>query len=134
MKIQDVEFECGCDPLEVTSLHRPDTSWRFVDRRGHEHRWHVNGKPAESYDPQRSYDVPTLMWVKDGETIDEDGEVKEFGHTECCQCCASVTPGYTADTNRCFVPGLRWCRINGESVTPEEFERRLTAAREASGA
>jgi len=51
------------------------------------------------------------------------------GHLECRQCGEHIAPGYTADSNRVYIPGLKWCRINGQSVTPEEFERRWIEAR-----
>jgi hypothetical protein len=121
-------FEAGQDPIDVTSMHRPDTGWVMVDAHGHEHRWHVDGRPAVSYSPSATYDVPTLVYVKDGEETDEDGETYEVGHLECRACGEHVRPGYTADTIRQYIPGLRWYRINGQSVSPEEFERRLTAA------
>ena len=33
-------FEMRCDIIDVTSMSRVDTSWRFVDPAGHEHRWY----------------------------------------------------------------------------------------------
>jgi hypothetical protein len=121
-------FETGVEQLDATSAHRADTAWVYRDAHGHEHRWHVDGKPADAYDPRARYDVPTLVWVKDGERIDEDGEPYEVGHLECRECCASVSPGYTADAYTVYVPGLRWFQINGEPVTGEEFARRWAAA------
>lgn len=43
-------FECGCESVDATSDHRPDTDWRHVDSQGHEHRWHdsSSGQPAQS--------------------------------------------------------------------------------------
>lgn len=126
--MQDV-FDCGTDVVEVTRLHRPDTDWRFVDASGHEHRWYSNGVPAKYYSASDKYDTPTLIWVKDGEEYwDGDDEPHDVGHLECRQCGERVTPGYTADTSRQYVPGLRWFRINGENVSPEEFQRRYEAA------
>lgn len=120
MKTTDV-LECGCEPMEVTSMHRPDTGWKIVDAQGHEHRWHVNGTVATRYDPCLQYETPSLVWVKDGEAIDEDGEPYDVGHSECLQCGEHIAPGYTADVYRCFVPGLRWYKIAGRLVSESEF-------------
>ena len=123
-------FEYGCDMIDVTSLHRPDISWAITDANGHVHRWHTKGQPATDYSPSETYDTPTLVWVKDGEEYwDGDDEPHDVGHLECKACGAHVEPGYTADAFVQHVPGLRWCRINGEPVTPEEFQSRWEAER-----
>jgi len=123
----DDVFEAGADMIEVTSQHRPDTNWRVVDAQGHEHRWYVDGKPAVSYNPSAKHETPTLVDVHDGWGYWEDGERYAIHHYECRQCGEHIEPRYTADTNRQYIPGLRWCRINGESVSKEEFERRWSA-------
>lgn len=123
-------FETGCDLIDVTSIHRPDTSWYFSDEHGHEHRWHVDGKPAVSYNPSARYDTPTLVWVKDGEDYwEDDDEPHDVGHLECRQCGEHANPGYTADGTEQHIPGPRWYRINGASVSPEEFQQRYEASR-----
>jgi len=130
MKINDTEFATGCDLIEVTSLHRPDTAWRFVDAKGHEHRWYVNGQPAATYRPEARFETPTLIWVKDGEEYwEDDDEPHDVGHLECRECSAHVKPGYKPDDCTQHIPGLRWFRINGESVSKEEFERRVEEER-----
>jgi hypothetical protein len=121
-------FEAGCEPIDVTSLHRPDTSWTFTDKRGHVHRWYTDGQPADDYRPTVSYDTPTLIWIKDGEEWWEDSdEPHDVGHTECRQCGERIEPGYTADTCRQFIAGLRWFTINDQPVSAEEFRRRYEA-------
>jgi len=95
------------DLIEVTSSHRPDPAWVFIDAHGHEHRWHVDGKPAMSYNPSAKYGTPSLVWVKDGESYwPDDDEPHEVGHLECRQCGEHIEPGYTADTIRQYVRGL----------------------------
>ena len=127
-------FSAGCDMMEVTSIHRPDTSWRVIDAQGHEHRWYIGGLlgvPALSYSPSTRYDTPTLIWVKDGEEYWEDDDVPhDVGHLECRQCGEHVNPGYRADDTHQYIPGLRWYRINGTHVSQEEFERRLAEAQQ----
>lgn len=123
-------LETGCDLLDVTSLHRPDTAWRFVDAHGHDHRWYVDGGgpggehiSASGYSPQLRYITPTLIWVKDGEEYwEDDAEPDAVGHLECAQCGERIAPAYCADTTRQFIAGLRWFRINGRLVSREEFE------------
>lgn len=123
-------FEMHCDMVDVTSLHRPETTWRFTDAHGHEHRWYVGDKPATSYSPSERYETPTLVWVKDGEDYWEgDDEPHDVGHLECRQCGEHVQPLYGADQTVQMIPGLRDYRINGERVSEEEFTRRWQASR-----
>lgn len=126
-------FEMEQEVIDVTSSHRPDTSWRFVDAAGHEHRWFADDQPAESYRSGAKYDVPTLVWVKDGVRYDEDGEPYDVGHNECLQCGEHVDPRYTADTTRRKMAGLASYWINGTEVPQEDFERRFEAARKHQG-
>lgn len=118
-------FESGCDLIEVTSQHRPDLTWRHVDADGHEHRWHRDGVPAVDYRPEDQYDVPTVRWVHDGYRYDEDGEECEVGHLACRECDETIKPRYRADDTKQYIPGLCWCRINGQSVSRDEFRERL---------
>jgi hypothetical protein len=111
------------DLIDVTSNHRPDTSWRFTDAKGHEHRWYVGWTPAESYSPMVHYEVPTVVWVSDGTRYDEDGEPYEVGHVECRECGEHVKPGHTADAYEQKVAGLLRCYVDDRPVTREEFER-----------
>lgn len=135
MKAGDDVFESGCELMDVTSLSRPDPRWVHVDTHGHEHRW-VNraGVPATSYSPSESYDVPTLVRISDGvESFDDgDGYIDEIHvwHDECRLCGDRVDRGTTADTTTQYIPGMRWCRINGQGVTKQEFEARLKAITE----
>lgn len=118
-------FETGVDMIDATSNHRPDTDWRVADASGHTHQWHVDGQPASGYSPLQRYDVPSLRWVRTGTGYFEDGEPYAIGHHECAICGEPIEPRYTADTYTQYVPGLRWFRINGQSVTREDFEQAL---------
>jgi hypothetical protein len=130
MKIGADEFSTGCELIDVTSMHRPDTGWRVVDAQGHEHHWYVNGHPATRYRPENKHETPTLTDVHDGWGYYPDGERYAIHHFECSQCGEHIQPGYTADTHTQYIPGLRWCEINGEPVTLEEFERRWHEAQD----
>lgn len=125
----DDVFEQDLGIVDVTSNHRPDTAWRFTDAAGHEHRWFADGQPAESYRADARHEVPSLVWVKDGEDFyPGDDEPHDIGHHECRHCGEHVEPSYTADTNRVFIKGLTTCRINGKQVSKEEFDRRWKEA------
>lgn len=129
IRIGGLIFEMHTELMDVTSLRRPDTSWRVIDANGHEHRWYVNGQPAASYDPEKSYETPTLVWVKDGEEQwDDDDEPHDIGHLECRECGEHISPRYTADTTTQHIPGIVSCRINGERVSPEEYKARYEQA------
>ena len=117
-------FEVETEPVDVTSLSRPDVGWTFIDAHGHQHQWCVDGLPAMSYQPSKRYDVPTAIWVVDYVAYFPDGEPYNVGHHECRICGDRVEPRLTADTHRQFIPGLRTYRINGETVSEEEFLRR----------
>lgn len=129
LKIASEIFESGCELLDVTSISRPDPSWSYSDQQGHEHRWYVGDRPAENYNPVNKYEVPTLEWVHDEWRYDEDGERYEIGHLACKRCHETVKPRKIPDQTTQYVPGLRWFTINGEPVSPEEFERRMKLAR-----
>lgn len=89
--------------IEVTSLNRPDTSWRFTDSLGHEHRWYEGDKPADAYSPSRQYSLPTLKLVQDSPGGDEYPAVS---HYECAQCGERVRPRRCADEFRQFIRGI----------------------------
>jgi len=122
-------FEVQCDMIDVTSMSRPDTDWRYTCRGGGLHAWYRDQAPASSYRPEARYHTPTLRWVHDGWGYYEDGERYEIGHHECAQCGEHITPRRTADTSQQFVPGLRHYFADGVPVSKEEFERIHNAAR-----
>lgn len=139
------EFVIERDTIDVTSLHRPDPTWVYTDKAGHEHRWFVQKpttperamleyEPATSYSPMTKYETPTLEWVSDGIHYFYDGdEGHEIGHLECRHCREHVRPGYCADEHKVYIPGIAHCYINGESVSKEEFERRFEEAKKKHG-
>ncbi len=139
MKTGDV-FEYGCDKIDVTSNNRPDECWRHTDTHGHVHQWYVEGGgpdgthiSATIYNPSLRYITPTLVFIVDDVGYWEDGTTYGIGHYECADCHDPVpNPGTCADADIVYMPGLRWFRINGQSVAPEEFQRRYTDAIEDS--
>lgn len=123
------QFEMQCDPIEVTSLHRPDTAWVFTDAHGHEHRWFVGDKPATSYRPSERYETPSLVWVKDGEEYwEDDDEPHPVGHLECRQCGEHIAPRYRPDDCVQYIPGLKHFYVDGRPVTEDEFKALLKEA------
>lgn len=118
-------FEVSRDIIDVTMFSRPDTAWTHTDASGHVHRWHVGRKVATSYDPRLHYHVPNMNRVVDVPATDDEPAQT---HYECRKCGEHIRPGYTSDTTRQYVSGIARCAINGQSVSAEEFERRLKAA------
>lgn len=100
------------DMVEITSgLPRPDQSWTYTDRQGHEHFWRDGW--------------PTLRWVEDEPTADDDGD----GHWECAACGEQIEPGIApAGAVREFVPGLTSACIDGEPVSEAEAQAFIAAA------
>lgn len=123
MHIGKRTFRVECDPIEVTSWHRPDTNWLYVDKAGHRHVWHMDGKEANKYDPAKRYEVPSLKWVFERWGYYEDGSRYEIGHHECVQCGEHIEPAYTADTTKQYVPGMRRYYIDDKPVDPKTFQQ-----------
>jgi hypothetical protein len=123
------EFECGQDPINVTSNNRPDTDWKEIDLNGHVHQWYMDGKPATSYRPMLKYETPTMIFVKDDVGYYPDGGEYDIGHYECVTCHLHIGPPKgTPDTYEQYISGLRWFKINGESVSGDIFKQRLEEA------
>jgi len=84
------------DQVETTSMGpRPDPSWTYTDRAGHEHSARIPG---------------TLRWVEDGVDLVDDGDgytdEMPFGHQECIRCGEHIEPGMIeSDGTRQFVTG-----------------------------
>jgi hypothetical protein len=132
------ELRVGCDVfstrrdlVDVTSNHRPNVGRIITDQAGHAHPWcGSDGQPAASYSPSAQYNIPSLMWVKDGEECwPDDDEPHEVGHHECRMCGERVEPPFTADTWQMHIAGMRHCYVNGTEVTREEYERRVEKAK-----
>ena len=113
-------FEMRRDVIDVTSCHRADISWIYVDPARHIHRWFEQDalEPATKYDPDKAYFVPTVTFVEDVAATEEEPAI---GHYECTQCRARVIPGYTADVYRVFKAGMRHWLVDGEEVSPKDF-------------
>ncbi len=126
-------FEIHRDLIDVTSLHRPDINWLFIDPAGHEHRWHFKTPDewiiAYTYEPQQSYGVPSVEKVVDSPGYSDDYTyIPEVFHHECRICRAHVHPGYIADDYKQFITGLIHYTVDGESVSEDEFIRQAEAA------
>lgn len=112
------------DCIDVTSNHRPDVSWRFVDSAGHEHRWYVSrGRPAVAYHPQAKYSVPSVKWAKTGIGYYEDGTEYETGIYRCKKCGEDVTPGYTADQTEVYIVGMTHYYLRDKEISKSEAIR-----------
>jgi hypothetical protein len=124
-------FEAYCDLIDVTSLHRMDPAWRFVDAAGHVHVWYdaETNQPATKYDPTCRYVVPTIEWVIDGyDYEDGDDEGVPYGHHECSECRERVVPGYRPDDHVQQIAGLMHYLVDGHHVSKSEFYAAARAA------
>lgn len=101
-------LRCTRNMIEVTSLYRPDERWTRTDVAGHVHQWFQNGKPLSEqiWDPSADYRVPSVVWVRDPDEYDSDGEPYTVGHFECKECHERIELGYRADTEQRFIAGL----------------------------
>lgn len=113
------------DMIDVTCLSRPDTSWKYIDRSGHVHRWYEKGRPATKYYPTAIYTTPTLVCIYDGAGYYEEGEGYNIDHMECRLCGEPIEPVYTADTINQYMKGLSRYSIDGVLVSREEFKKSL---------
>lgn len=122
--------------MEVTSISRPDIDWRYADPSGHQHAWHVVGEtlPAENYNASKCYIVPSVEFIKTGESCFEDSDVPySIGELRCKQCAAVVVPGQCPDDTQQFIEGITYYRIDGRGVSKEEFQRVMKLVREDEG-
>lgn len=124
-------FEMTRDMIDVTSMCRPDTSWKSTDKEGHEHRWYeeiLEGElkgdliPATEYNPQAKYVVPSVMEIVDVPATDE---YPEEVHYECKQCGEVIHSGMTSDPMEVWVAGMIHYKVDGLPVSKEEFERKI---------
>lgn len=117
------EFHVHCELIDVTSLHRPDTSWHLTDRAGHDHRWYIGDAPARDYSAGHHYHLPTLHRLFDHWEYDRDGERFAIYRWECPSCGETIEPGFTSDTTIQYVSGLRSFAIDGVAVDEPTFRR-----------
>ena len=141
MVIDGVTFSMYQEMLNASSLHdiRPDLNWSYRDKADHHHRWYVQS-PDGMHGAQPPwvrgavYSTPTLEWITDspGSPEDSDEWWPERGHWQCRLCKEHIAPVIVdVGPTHLMVPGLKSYYIDDESVSFEEFERRLAAARQA---
>jgi len=110
-------LERAVDMVDVTSgLPRADKDWAYTDRQGHPHRWVEGGSH-----------YPSLIWVVDQTYWCEDCEEEHTdGHEECRYCGEHVTPGTVGPPgHREYIPGMTSYYLDGEPVTPEQYQALL---------
>lgn len=118
------QLEVTTELIDITSLSRPDPSWKFIDPAGHLHRWHDAQGPLKDYHGQACH-VPSAVRVRTPEEdyAEEDyGDIIETSRLDCKLCGhQDISPGTCADTTRVYMPGLRHLFIDGVEVSREEF-------------
>lgn len=115
-------IEIKRDLIDVTSNHRPDLSWIFVDKSGHYHRWYNGETLATQYRQQISYSIPSIEWIKTGTDFYPDGSEFEVGYNRCKLCHEEVNPGYTSDRTTQYITGLTHYYVDGKEVSEKEVE------------
>lgn len=109
------------DLIDVTSNHRPDIDWEFIDSHGHIHKWSDSNGIATQYDPKSKYLVLSVKWKTTGTGYYEDGSEYDIGHYECTKCGDIVKPGYTTDKTTQYITGLTHYLVDGRHVSEQEF-------------
>jgi hypothetical protein len=121
------ELAIETEQVDVTSaLPRPDRTWQYTDRQGHEHRW------------ERTLvsDYPTLTEVVDEKywCDDCDDWHREF-HMECATCGEHVEPRMVGQgAARELVPGRTSYRLNGDPISRERGQQIIFGAAQNGGA
>ena len=115
-------LEYRVELVDITSNHVPDLNWKAVCPNGHILRWQPGPKHKDL-----DATIPSMRYVQDGTYFcSECADEHAYGHWECAECGAQTPePRYTADAYRRYAPGLKTYLINGQAVSPQEFERRL---------
>lgn len=121
-KTKPPNIEMQRDLIDVTSNHRPDLSWIFIDNAGHYHQWFDGETLAVQYRPQVSYHIPSIEWIKTGVDFYPDGTEFEIGYNRCKLCREEVNPGYTSDTIPQYISGLTHYYVDGKEVSQDELE------------
>jgi len=104
--------------IDVTSLHRPDLNWKFIDKAGHKHRWRVLKNDRHK--------ILSCRVIVDAEAWDDYPAIT---HLECRWCGEHVVPAYKPDESRVYIPGLQRLPDIEISATLEKTDELLTAAR-----
>ena len=107
------EFSVERTVLDASLMRAPDPDWKQVDRNGHTHVW--------QFDAEGRASTPTLKFVRTGSWFSEDGEEYPEGYRACVLCEELVIPAVRVERRN--VPGITRYRIDGQDVSPEEFER-----------
>jgi hypothetical protein len=109
------------DVVEVTDMQpRPDKSWRYTDKQGHEH--YYDGYPVPY--PTLTHVLDETYWCQDCRDDHTDG------HLECRICGEHINPGLTGPSAfREYVPGLRHYKLDGVEITEERFTELLAQYR-----
>jgi len=113
MHTPEGELSIHVDMVEVTDMGpRPDKSWEYTDKQGHEHFY--DGYPVP---------YPTLVDVPDGVYYCQDcRDEHDESHTECRICGEHITPGMTGgDMFRQYIPGRRQFMLDGAEITEARF-------------
>lgn len=101
--------------IDVSSnLPRPNPTWAYTDRAGHEHRREGNGYPTLVVVTEEPY------WCEDCHDEHTDS------HYECPLCGEEISPGLIGPPlYREYIPGMTRYYLNDEEISPDEYQRLL---------
>ena len=113
---EGMELRVETEMIDVTSLGpKPDKTWRYTDRHGHEHRY-VDDRYVDG-------GYPTLI-VVDDETwwCDDCEDAHTESHRECRECGERIEPGMTGPSMaREYAPGMTRYFLGDEEISRERY-------------
>ena len=113
-----------CERIDVTTMEEKDAEWLYVDKKGHEHGWHIpNG--AHDWSKSEYWTLPTLKAVECLWGHADDGEPIYGTHYYCKRCGELVKPGWKATVFRRYIQGPMTYFIDGIEVSRQEAEQAI---------
>jgi hypothetical protein len=118
-----------CEPVMFWSATavRPNTSWRYTDENGHQHRWKRNDDDTwrVTKSTTRTEHVPC-----DGSCGDPDCDGWDLTVYECSKCGERLEPGWSPDNGMKSIPGPRRITavVHGPITDLPQFNARASFA------
>jgi len=122
------KLEVRREPIEVSSWHEKDPTWRFTDKHGHEHRWHIP-RGAWQRREQNLWKLPTLRAVEFN-VYYPDGDIGRGVHYYCKRCGELIRPGYRTSPFPRFIAGPTEYYLDGVMIDKTRAETILAKLKE----
>lgn len=116
--------EVTCEPIDVTPFQEKDSTWVYIDKEGHEHRWHI---PHGTHDWSKEgyWTLPTLRAVTYVCGYADDGDEMYGTHYYCKRCGEHIEPGWKVTIFRHFTQGPKRFYIDGVETSQKGAEKVL---------